>query len=451
VPSARMAGRQIYDEAVREALIIAWEATDRIGGKRLKAILPSLVDAMERHGHLHLDPRVRERVLGVSAATIDRLLAPVRSQAARRRHRRGGKKISRHIPIRTFADWGQPPPGYLEIDFVAHCGGSLSASFIHSLVATDVCSGWTEAVPLLAREQSLVVAGLEAIDRQLPIPTLGIDSDNDSAFINETLIGYCERKPIEFTRSRAYRKNDQAWIEQKNGAVVRRFVDHERYAGPIAGQTLAHLYAAVRLYVNYFQPSFKLLEKSRAGAKVIKRYDRPATPCDRLLAHPLVDNQIKEVLQHQRARLDPIELLHRIRETQAALAGLADPPLASGPHNEGLEAFLSRLPSLWRLGEARPTHARRFAKPRTWRTRKDPFEGVWSEVLLWLQERPDATAKSLFERLRNYYPGRFTDGQLRTLYRRVKQWRRIMASQLLYAGVENDETQVIEARPELES
>jgi hypothetical protein len=446
-----MAGRQIYDEAVREALIIAWEATDRIGGKRLKAILPSLVDAMERHGHLHLDPRVRERVLGVSAATIDRLLAPVRSQAARRRHRRGGKKISRHIPIRTFADWGQPPPGYLEIDFVAHCGGSLSASFIHSLVATDVCSGWTEAVPLLAREQSLVVAGLEAIDRQLPIPTLGIDSDNDSAFINETLIGYCERKPIEFTRSRAYRKNDQAWIEQKNGAVVRRFVDHERYAGPIAGQTLAHLYAAVRLYVNYFQPSFKLLEKSRAGAKVIKRYDRPATPCDRLLAHPLVDNQIKEVLQHQRARLDPIELLHRIRETQAALAGLADPPLASGPHNEGLEAFLSRLPSLWRLGEARPTHARRFAKPRTWRTRKDPFEGVWSEVLLWLQERPDATAKSLFERLRNYYPGRFTDGQLRTLYRRVKQWRRIMASQLLYAGVENDETQVIEARPELES
>jgi hypothetical protein len=446
-----MAGRQIYDEAVREALIIAWEATDRIGGKRLKAILPSLVDAMERHGHLHLDPRVRERVLGVSAATIDRLLAPIRSQAARRRHRRGGKKISRHIPIRTFADWGQPPPGYLEIDFVAHCGGSLSASFIHSLVATDVCSGWTEAVPLLAREQSLVVAGLEAIDRQLPIPTLGIDSDNDSAFINETLIGYCERKPIEFTRSRAYRKNDQAWIEQKNGAVVRRFVDHERYAGPIAGQTLAHLYAAVRLYVNYFQPSFKLLEKSRAGAKVIKRYDRPATPCDRLLAHPLVDNQIKEVLQHQRARLDPIELLHRIRETQAALAGLADPPLASGPHNEGLEAFLSRLPSLWRLGEARPTHARRFAKPRTWRTRKDPFEGVWSEVLLWLQERPDATAKSLFERLRNYYPGRFTDGQLRTLYRRVKQWRRIMASQLLYAGVENDETQVIEARPELES
>ncbi|MFZ0255751.1 MAG: transposase family protein [Gammaproteobacteria bacterium] len=446
-PSVRVDGRRVYDEAVSEALIIAWEAADRICGKRLKAILPSLVDAMERHGHLNLEPTVRERVLGVSAATIDRLLEPVRSKAGRRRRRRGGKKISQQVPIRTFADWHQPPPGYLEIDFVAHCGGSLSGSFIHSLVVTDVCSGWTEAVPLLAREQSLVVAGLEAIDRQLPVPTLGIDADNDSAFINETLLGYCERKPIEFTRSRAYRKNDQAWIEQKNGAVVRRFVGYDRYAGPIGGQTLAHLYAAVRLYVNYFQPSFKLLEKTRAGAKVRKRYDRPTTPCDRLLAHPSVDAEIKAALQQQRMRLDPIELLHRIRDAQAALA---DPQLASGPHPERLEAFLARLPDLWRLGEVRPTHAQRSAKPRTWRTRKDPFEGVWSEVLLWLQHNPDATAKALFERLRNHYPGRFTDGQIRTLYRRVKQWRSIMASQLLYAGVAYDETQVIGALPELE-
>ena len=444
-------GRRVDDEAVREALISAWEAADRICGKRLKAILPSLVEAMERHGHLHLDPRVRERVLGVSAATIDRLLAPIRSQAGRRRRRRGDKTISGQIPTRTFADWDRPPPGDLEIDFVAHCGGSLSGSFTHSLVATDVCSGWTEAVPLLAREQSLVVVGLEAIGRQLPIPTLGIDSDNDSAFINETLLGYCERKPIEFTRSRAYRKNDQAWIEQKNGAVVRRFVGYERYAGPIAGQALAHLYATVRLDVNYFQPSFKLLEKTRAGAKVTQRYDRPATPCDRLLTHPSVDDRIKEALQHRRARLDPIELLHRIRDAQAALAGLADPPRASGPHPEGLEAFLSRLPSLWRLGEARPTHTERCAKPRPWRTRKDPFEGVWPEVLLWLQHNPDATAKSLFERLRHHSPGRFTDGQIRTLYRRVKPWRRIMASQLLYAGVDQDGTQVIGALPELES
>lgn len=270
-PNVPVAGRRVYDEAVREALIIAWEAADRICGKRLKAILPSLVEAMERHGHLALAPRIRERVLSVSAATIDRILAPVRNEAGRRKRRRVKKKMSHQVPTRTFADWDQPPPGYLEIDFVAHCGGSVSGRFIHSLVATDVCSGWTEAIPLLAREQSLVVAGLEAIERQLPVPMLGIDADNDGAFINETLLDYCQDKRIEFTRSRAYHKNDQAWIEQKNGTIVRRFVGYDRYAGPIAGQALAHLYAAIRLYVNYFQPSFKLLDKTRVGAKVNKR------------------------------------------------------------------------------------------------------------------------------------------------------------------------------------
>ena len=146
---------------------------------------------------------------------------------------------------------------------------------IHSLVATDICTGWTEAVPMLAREQSLVVAGLEAIGRQLPFPVKGIDSDNDSVFINvfikETLTQYCAERGIEFTRSRPYRKNDQAWIEQKNGAVVRHYVGHDRYAGQVAGQTMAHLYRAVRRYVNYFQPSFKLVEKTRHGSRCKRR------------------------------------------------------------------------------------------------------------------------------------------------------------------------------------
>ena len=127
------------------------------------------------------------------------------------------------VPVRTFMDWNEPGPGYLEIDLVAHGGGAVSGAFIHSLVATDISSGWTEAVPLLAREQSLVVEGLEAISGVFPVPVRGIDSDNDSVFINETLVGYCEENEIEFTRSRAYRKNDQAWIEQKNGSVIRRF------------------------------------------------------------------------------------------------------------------------------------------------------------------------------------------------------------------------------------
>ena len=222
VREGRVRSRRVYDEAVKETLTVLWEASDRLCGKRLKAILPELLEAMERHGHLRLDPEVRSRVLRVSAATIDRLLKPIRSGASSRRKRCRTSKGSQAIPVRTFADWGLPGPGYLEIDFVVHSGGSMAGSFIHTLVATDVGSRWTEFVPLLAREQSLVVEGLEVLFRQMPFAVRGVNSDNDSAFINDTLLAFCKKPQIAFTRARAYHKNDQAWVEQKNGAVIRR-------------------------------------------------------------------------------------------------------------------------------------------------------------------------------------------------------------------------------------
>jgi hypothetical protein len=438
-PAAPAVARRTYDEAVREALIVLWEAADRICGKRLKAVLPDLVASLEQHGHLALDPSVRQRLLVASAATIDRLLAPVRGTAVGRKKRKNPTKPSQQIPVRTFADWQEPLPGYLEIDFVSHGGSSQQGTFLWSLVATDVCSGWTEVVPLLAREQSLVTEGLEVIRRQLPVPVKGIDSDNDSAFINDTLLAYCQQQHLEFTRSRAYQKNDQAWIEQKNGAIVRRFVGYERLAGMVAGQCLAGLFQAVRLFVNYFQPSFKLRSKTRQGAKVKKTYHPPATPCARLLAQASVPEAVKEKLRSERDRLDPLELLHRIREAQAAVAALASEDPGGGPGRESLEQFLAKLPKLWREGEARPTHRQGPSRPRTWRTRKDPFEGVWAEILLWLQEDPEATAKSLFERLDRAYPGRFPGGQLRTLQRRIREWRRVMARELVYACLEGKE------------
>jgi hypothetical protein len=439
-PAVPAVARRTYDEAVREALIVLWEAADRICGKRLKAVLPDLVASLERHGHLCLDPTVRQRLLTASAATIDRLLASVRGAASGRQKRKKATKPSRQIPIRTFADWQEPPPGYLEIDFVSHGGSSVQGAFLWSLVATDVCSGWTEAVPLLAREQSLVAEGLEVLRRQLPVPILGIDSDNDGAFINDTLLGYCQQRHLEFTRSRAYQKNDQAWIEQKNGSVVRRFVGYERLTGVVAGQCLAGLYQVLRLYVNHFQPSFKLRSKTREGAKVKKCYHPPATPSARLLAHPAVPEAAKERLRSEGKGLDPLELLHRIREGQAALAALASADPGSGPGRESLEQFLAKLPELWRQGEARPTHRREASRPRAWRTRQDPFEGVWPEVLLWLQADPEATATSLFERLHRDYPGRFPAGQLRTLQRRIREWRRVMARELVYACLEGNPT-----------
>ena len=166
-------GRRIYDEAVRAAVIVIWEAADRICGKRLKAALPHLVESMERHGHLALDPEVRERLLVASAATLYRLLKPIRPTAGSRRKRRRRQSMGKRIPVRTYNDWNGPPPGFLEIDLVAHCGGPLSGSFIHSLVTTDICTGWTEAVPLLAREQSLIVEGLGGIGQRLPFRIRG--------------------------------------------------------------------------------------------------------------------------------------------------------------------------------------------------------------------------------------------------------------------------------------
>jgi len=434
-------GKRVYDEAVKEALIVIWETADRICGKRLKAAIPNILGAMERYGHLQLKPEIREKVLSVSAATIDRVLLPVRKVAGTHRRKPRIMKVRRGIAIKTYQDWQDPLPGYMEIDFVVHGGGSMSGEYIHSFVATDVSSGWTEAVPLLAREQSLVVEGLKRIRKQMPVPLLGIDSDNDGAFINETLASYCEREKITFTRSRPHHKNDQAWIEQKNGAVIRKSVGHERFSGIVAGQTMAQLFEAVRLHVNYFQPSFKLRERTKEGSKIRKRYYPPATPCDRLLAHKAVDERVKEALRMRRSQLDPVELLHRIRQGQSALAALSTGEPSSGPDRENLDQFLAQLPQLWQLGEARPTHRKGAAQGHYWRTREDPFKNVWADLLLWLQKDPDCTAKSLFERLQEKYPAQYEAGQLRTLQRRIGEWRQTMARKMVFGGIE-EQTQV---------
>ena len=286
-PVAARQRRRLYDEAVRAALILLWEASDRICGKRLKALIPTPVPAMERHGHLILAPEIRAALLSISAATIDRALRPQREHTSAGGRRRGAASaIRRAIPVRTFADWGDPPPGFVEADLVAHSGPSASGAFVQTLVLTDIATGWTECAPLLLREQTLLVAVLGELRSLLPFPLLGLDTDNDTVFMNETLRDYCRDAGIELTRCRPYRKNDQAHIEQKNGAIVRRMVGYRRLEGVAAAKELARLYATVRLFVNVFQPSFKLAEKERDGARVRKRYHAPRTPCDQLMADP---------------------------------------------------------------------------------------------------------------------------------------------------------------------
>jgi hypothetical protein len=434
---------RVYDEAFVAKLIVFWEAADRISGKRLVPLLPLLVSALERHGRLVLDAATRSKVLQVSPATADRLLRAARQQAACGRVRRSlaANSLKKRIPVRTSGDVKDPPIGMFEIDLVCHGGETMAGSFIHSLVLTDHASGWTECVALIVRDSALVVEGIANVRARLPFAIRGLDSDNGSEFINEHLVRYCEENSIEFTRSRPYQKNDQAWVEQKNGAIVRKMVGYARYEGLVAAQCFARFYAALRLYVNFFQPSFKLLEKRRVGARVKKRYLRPATPCDRLIVSPEIDDDTRARLRTIRERLDPIALLERIRTEQRVLAEIASGTISTAitPPDTDLDQFVQSLAIAFRGGEVRATHRtpRKLpAAPRHWRTRADPFDDVWNVLEHRLEQTPDMTALGLFEALRLEHPGRYSDGQLRTLQRRVKAWRTAAARELLAIDAE---------------
>lgn len=256
---------------------------------------------------------------------------------------------------------------------------------MQTLTVTDIATGWTECAPVLVREQSLLTAILSEIRKLLPFPLLGFDTDNDSVFMNETVRDYCQAAGIAFTRCRPYRKNDQAWVEQKNGAVVRRSVGYRRFEGLEAATALARLYRSLRLFVNYFQPSFKLAGKAREGARVRKRYHRPATPYQRLLADARTSEEVRRALEAVYATLDPVQLLSDIRQAQARLVEIADQPVPEAPTMAGaptLEQFLASLRTAWKHGEIRPTSRRKEQKKRE-RRRPDPLMAVAAEVRGW--------------------------------------------------------------------
>jgi hypothetical protein len=460
----------LYDEAARAALIVLWEASDRICGKRLRAVLPILLPALERNGHLKLDDAIRSKILAMSAATIDRLLRMPRNAARPRKPRRVVPEPRRRVPLRTFADWNDPIPGSMEMDLVAHCGEANRGSYIHSLVLTDIASGWTEAAPLVVRESGLVVETLERIRGALPFALRAVDVDNGSEFVNENVIQYCLGRGIELTRSRPYRKNDQAWVEQKNGAVVRKLLGYRRFQGIAAAKAITRLYGASRLFVNFFQPSFKLAAKHREGAQVSKRYHPPQTPCERLLQAQSIPEAAKSKLREVGGALDPLKLLEEIRAVQAHLTALADgdtPPNVT-PERPDLASFVAGLSSAWRMGEVRPTFSVE-AKPRYLRSlqsvaRRDltpvttaqpvvpqtsssaPVEKVherpqviyarpgnarihaltmvWPLVCRRLEGFPNINSTHLFDELSAQFPGRFTPRQYKTLAKRVRVWRR---------------------------
>jgi Integrase core domain len=430
--------RRTYGPSIRDALIALWDASDRLCGKRLVVMIPLLLPALERHGRLKLFADERALTLRASAATIDRLLADVKIAAAGGRRRRAGfsSAVRRQVPVRTFDDWGAPPPGYCEADLVAHGGTSASGAFIQTLTMVDVATGWTECFPLIVREAALVVEALERAQSLFPWCLRGLDFDNDSAFMNDVVVSWCRSHDIEVTRSRAYKKNDQAFVEQKNGAVVRRLVGYGRFQGVDAARALARLFAAARLHINFFQPSFKLKEKRREGAKIVKRYHSPATPYERALAHPAVDEAFKRWLREMYCTLDPVLLLARMREAQTELGRRVDQraglvTAAVTPVQSDVVIFARGSGDAWKKGEQRVIHRRRYVRRSPVPRRPSVLDPYIHLIEEWLVSAPHLSAVDILVRLGGQAPDQFGKGQLRTVQRVVKRWRSKAARQLI--------------------
>jgi len=299
---------------VMQALVFIWKTYDQICSRRLQPQLPEMVATLERHGELVLSPETKDLVLTMSRATIDRLLTTERQKPRRRglSTTKPGTLLKRAIPVRAGTEWDEQQPGFAEVDLVAHCGDSADGEFIHTLSLVDVHTAWFEPQAVANRGQTAVFDGLMTVEKRLPFPLRGLDSDNGSEFINHHLYRYCERQHIVFTRSRPYRKNDQAHVEQKNWSVVRRQVGYDRYETPEALSALNELYGVMRLYVNFFLPVLKLQAKTRVDGKVKKKYDQAQTPYQRVLASPAISDGAKAQLRETYLALNPVTLRRQI-------------------------------------------------------------------------------------------------------------------------------------------
>ncbi|HEC7608686.1 TPA: transposase family protein [Salmonella enterica subsp. enterica serovar Muenchen] len=330
------------------------------------------------------------------------------------------------------------------MDLVAHCGRHLSGTFLWTLSLTDIASGWTECVALPARNAELIIRAVDKVQKILPFPLLGLDVDNGAEFINEALFEYCSARCIALTRSRPYRKNDQAWIEQKNGSVVRKLAGYGRLDGEHAVKAMNQMYMANRLFINFFQPSFKLLETQRIGGKTVRRHDAPKTPYNRLIELHTLRAELRRHFDDIIHALDPLKLLETIRLYQHQLARIAvgDPV---GDKNSDLTAFLQGLSVAWQEGAVNPLHHPAPSKPRHWRTRADPFADVWNEIECWLKDEPQLGSTELLLKLEDAHPGKFTEGHRRTLQRRLQEWRVRVVRELVY-GTRADGNILAEAR-----
>ncbi len=313
--------RKIYQGEVVNALEQIWEIYGRICSKRLHPFLPEGVQVLERCHELCLSPEIKQLLLSMSRATIDRCLKKARFTHPQHglSTTKPGSLLKKAIPIRTFTPWEDEHPGFLEIDLVAHCGLSTEGIYLNTLTATDLATGWTECLALANKTQFAVSQAIGVLRQNLPFPLLGLDSDNGSEFINDTLYRYCLSEQITFTRSRPYQKNDQAHVEQKNWSVVRHTVGYDRLESPEEMSLLGSIYSDLRLYINFFQPVLKLVAKERVDGKTIHTYDQAKTPFRRVLALDSLPLEIKARLTDQYLHFNPVALRTSIDSKVALL------------------------------------------------------------------------------------------------------------------------------------
>jgi len=312
--------KTIYRGGVVQALEQIWEIYGHICSKRLQPFLPEAIKVLERCQEIELSTDIKELLLKISSASIDRCLRPIRLKLSHGLSTtKPGSLLKNLIPVRTFTTWDEQRPGFMEIDLVAHCGDSTAGQFLNTLTCTDLCTGWTDVTALLHRSQQAVSQAIHLMRQRLPFLLLGIDSDNGSEFINDLLYRYCLDEKITFTRSRPYRKNDQAHVEQKNWSVVRHTVGYDRWETEQELTLLESIYDDLRLYINFFQPSFKLIAKERIGNQTLKRYDTAKTPYQRILERQDISLEAKARLMNLYLHLNPAELRRRMDQKTAHL------------------------------------------------------------------------------------------------------------------------------------
>lgn len=316
----------LYGEPVIEALRFCWAVQGTPCGRLLAAALPDLVPRLRRFKELHIDSETAAQLLKIAPATIDRRLKADRAklEPRGRSHTKPGTLLKDSIPIRTWAEWDDAVPGFVEIDLVGHEGGNSQGEFCCTLDITDIATGWTETRSVVNKAQKWVFAAIKDATAAFPFPIFGIDSDNGSEFINWELFRWCEQEKLTFTRSRSGNKNDGAHVEQKNWHIVRQTVGYHRYDTAGELELLNRIWALQRLVTNHFGPQQKLLAKVRTGAKISKTYDSPATPFQRVLANTgAVSRDSKARLKREDRPLNPADIQRQIQALCAELLTLS--------------------------------------------------------------------------------------------------------------------------------